>query len=351
MNFDKYKPEEFLQEQSFLNYCLARNEEDTRFWESWRHANPQKEEDVQQAVELYFLLNGSVTKQQYKEDEQLFQAELQQYKEELNIEPAISGRRNYWWWYGAAAAAAVIVAILLISPRYSVNTGKIPGFTERSKPGERRPVQLPDGSSVVLNSGSTLAVADNYNATSRELTLTGEAFFTVNHNVQKPFIVHTRHMDIKVLGTVFNIKAYDEEEHSETSLLEGSVEVTLLHEDGRKLILAPNEKIVYSIARDSNMRSRGGYTALPLKRSAAKEVDEVSWTKNRINFADQSFGEISTTLERWFAVKIVFDDPSVRQYRFTATFENKTIDEVLDALKLSRQFSYQMKNDTIYIGK
>src|SRR5690606_22571909 len=99
--------------------------------------------------------------------------------------------------------------------------------TEVSKPGERKSIQLPDGTKVMLNAGSTIHIAADFNATSRQLTLVGEAFFDVVHNAEKPFIIHTGAMDIKVLGTVFNVRAYPGDKTSETSLLKGSVEVTL----------------------------------------------------------------------------------------------------------------------------
>src|SRR5690606_40088 len=84
-------------------------------------------------------------------------------------------------------------------------------LVEKSSVGERKSFQLPDGSKVMLNSASTIQVSKNFNETTRELTLSGEAFFDVASNPEKPFIIHTASMDVKVLGTIFNVKAYDEE--------------------------------------------------------------------------------------------------------------------------------------------
>ena len=79
----------------------------------------------------------------------------------------------------------------------------------------------------MLNAGSTLTMAKDFNEQSREVTLEGEAFFDVSHNPGKPFIIHTTSMNVRVLGTVFNVKAYPADKLAETSLLKGSVEITL----------------------------------------------------------------------------------------------------------------------------
>src|ERR1700722_5620570 len=109
--------------------------------------------------------------------------------------------------------------------------------------GSKTNVVLPDGTTVKLNAGSKLTYDKNYGNTTREVNLTGEAFFEVVKNKEKPFIIHTKKIDIKVLGTIFNVKSYPDEK-TETSLVRGSIEVTFKDKSSEKIILKPNEKLI-----------------------------------------------------------------------------------------------------------
>ncbi|HEX6846694.1 MAG TPA: FecR family protein, partial [Chitinophagaceae bacterium] len=113
-----------------------------------------------------------------------------------------------------------------------------------TKNGNRSKVVLPDGSHVWLNAGSSLDYNISvFNKNSREVTLNGEAYFDVTKNPEKPFIIHTKKMDIKVIGTAFNIRSYNDEKTAEASLIKGTLEVTLKDRNGQKVLLNPNEKI------------------------------------------------------------------------------------------------------------
>src|SRR6187401_2548064 len=118
-----------------------------------------------------------------------------------------------------------------------------------TKNGSRTKIVLPDGSQVWLNAGSNLDYNNSeFNKDLREVTLSGEAYFDVTKNAAKPFIIHTKKMDVKVIGTAFNVRSYSNEKTAEASLIRGSIEVSLKDRKDQKFILKPNEKI--SIATD-----------------------------------------------------------------------------------------------------
>src|SRR6188768_3387467 len=119
-----------------------------------------------------------------------------------------------------------------------------------TKNGNRTKIVLPDGSQVWLNAGSNLDYNNSvFNKDLREVTLNGEAYFDVTKNAEKPFIIHTKKMDVKVIGTAFNVRSYNDERTAEASLIRGSIEVTLKDGKTQKLILIPNQKI--SVANDA----------------------------------------------------------------------------------------------------
>ena len=111
-------------------------------------------------------------------------------------------------------------------------------------PGTHSKTILPDGSTVWLNAGSKLTYNKNFNTATREVELSGEAYFDVKKDEHHPFIIHTSAMHIKVLGTAFNVKSYPGDKSSETSLIRGSIEVTMNNRPQEKIILHPSEKLV-----------------------------------------------------------------------------------------------------------
>lgn len=229
-----------------------------------------------------------------------------------------------------------------------------------TKTGTHSNIILPDGSKVWLNGGSRLTYDKAFNHSTREVELIGEAYFDVARNEGKPFIIHTRQMDIKVLGTVFNVKAYPEDDNSETSLIHGTVEVIMRHSSGERIILKPNDKLTinHSLnksdkgekATDVNMVSVtkiGSISYLP----SDSTIIETSWVDNRLIFRDKSFAELSVAMERKYGVTFLFEHESIKQQMFNGNLKNESIEQALKALQLANKFSYQLMKDTIIISR
>jgi transmembrane sensor len=361
MDYGEYEAEDFLLDPSFREYCLGKNEEAVKFWEQWMTSNPGRQNAIRQARQLYALLNGNHSVQAFREDEKTFRARfaahLGEDKGEDEEPPAKS--RN-WYYAGAAAlAAASIFSIIFFTRRPPARplpaAAPSPAeYVQTSKAGERKSFQLPDGSKVMLNAGSSLRIPAGFNRTGREIFLEGEAFFDVARDAARPFVIHTRLMDIKVLGTVFNIKAYPGDPLTETSLLTGSVEVLVKDGRNQKFILHPHEKIVVpnnekiaSRPDPARAKTHADHYKIEKLRFARRDSSlvEISWTESRLAFNDDSFEAIALQLERWYNVSIRFEDESLKQFRFTGVFDKKTIEQVLNALQLSRPFTYRIEED------
>jgi len=231
--------------------------------------------------------------------------------------------------------------------------------------GSKTNLVLPDGSKVWLNAGSKITYDKNYGSSIRELTLVGEAYFDVVKNPSKPFIIHTSKMDIKVLGTAFDVKCYPDEKTTETSLIRGSVEITL-KDRSQKIILKPNEKITINnddvnmqLGKNDPVKNAGtpsnavhapiitlGYLT---REPVNNEIIETSWINNRLIFSDERFDDIAVKMERWFGVKIQFGSEKLKKLRFTGAFENETIDQALSAMQLTTAFKFNINKDQITI--
>ena len=372
MDYSEYEAEDFLLDPSFRDYCLGKDEKAVRFWEQWMAANPRKHNAVRQARQLYILLNGNHGAQEFLADEKAFRARFVEHLDDGRGDSGVLPARfpQKWHYRGAVAAASLAILFLVIlflrriPPSSPPISRAIPSeYVQTSKAGERKSFQLPDGSKVMLNAGSSLRIPVGFNRSGREISLEGEAFFDVARDGSKPFVIHTSRMDIKVLGTAFNVKAYPGDARTETSLLTGSVEVMVKDGRNEKFILHPSEKIIVlnntkTAALPDPARAKApvaGTAHCTIERLRFNKRDsslvEISWTESRLAFNDDSFEAIALQLERWYNVSIRFEDESVAQFRYTAIFDKKTIAQVLDALQLSRPFTYRIGEDgQIVIG-
>ena len=217
---------------------------------------------------------------------------------------------------------------------------------------------LPDGTIAWLNSGSKLTYGNWVNQSTREVVLIGEGYFDVAKNPNKPFIIHTSVLDVKVLGTRFNLKAYPDEATTETSLLHGSVEVVLHRQPGKVIRLVPNQKLVVQNAL-AQMPAKAlpeqavASEILPLKTvqigGAPSLLVETRWVSNKLVFVDEPFADIARKMERWYDIRIVFNNQQAQELRLTGSFENESLSQALEALRFIADFKYTINQDTITI--
>ena len=276
----------------------------------------------------------------------------------------------YKSWITYAAAAVFIVAVIFLYPLIA-DTGKtnevaspIRPFNEITiNPGSRTKVQLPDGSQVWVNSGSHLTYEGNFKGNTREVQLDGEAYFDVAKDASRPFIVHTSGIDIKVLGTAFNVKAYKTEPTIEATLIHGSIEVIDKSQPGSaKIMLKPHEKLVYNkyVIKDIKdykadiqpVADSFSIIIKPLgKNIADNDIVETAWVYNKLIFDDERFADLALKMERWYNVKISIENEKLKDYRISGTFVNETAEEAVKALQLLVPFSYSIKNNEVRIIK
>jgi len=257
---------------------------------------------------------------------------------------------------------------MIVTPE-SYNKKKSTLSQVSTKPGSRTQIQLPDGSVVRLNSSSSLTYDKNFGKNIREVSLTGEAFFEVTKDSSHPFIIHTNVIDIKVVGTAFNVKSYPNETNTETSLIRGKVEVTVKNRSNEKIYLEPNEKLV--VANDnpnstidkptssqpeqrnliSDLSSKPIYSVQHLTLNPVDStVIETAWVDNRLIFQEnETFKEVALKMERWYGVQMNFSSEKVAAYRPFASFKNETITQALDELKLGFKFNYKIEGNIIKI--
>jgi Fe2+-dicitrate sensor, membrane component len=290
-------------------------------------------------------------------------------------EPFLQRRSNNTLWFtGIATALLLIAGIIWWYPgAQQPTTNAVANKTTsekneiRTRNGSKTKITLPDGSKVWLNAGTKLVYIKEFGNKVREVELSGEAFFDVVHvtapqNGEKiPFIIHTNQLDIRVLGTAFNVKSYPGESITETSLVRGKVEIVIHNRPEEKIILKPNEKLM--VRNDEPAAKKEDSSLLPenkppplvlLSKLTPREdslIVETAWVQNKLVFDNESFAEVAAKMERWYNVQFRFKEASLKKLRFSGVFESETIQQALDYMSITGPFHYSMQGNIIYIGK
>ncbi|MHB1921976.1 MAG: FecR family protein [Chitinophagaceae bacterium] len=229
--------------------------------------------------------------------------------------------------------------------------------------GSRTQILLPDGTQVWLNAGSKITYDNNFSdQLEREVSLTGEAYFDVAHRQNQPFIIHTSQLDIRVLGTAFNVRAYPGDKATETTLIRGSIEVSFHENPSRKIILRPYEKMTvynnhYQLSRIQDNKSVPEQPLANIPEFSISHTRrdplldsglvETSWMQGKLVFRREDFGELARQMERKYGVIFHFKDQSLKQEKFTGIFTNESVEKALNALKIAKPFHYRLEDGQV----
>jgi len=238
--------------------------------------------------------------------------------------------------------AAVLIFALFVGFSVSELRHLQPTFAENelvnefyAPEGQISEFKLIDGTKVWLNSCTRIRIPASFSAKNRIVTMEGEAFFQVSKDALHPFYVNTKEISVKVMGTSFNISAYETEENSEVTLIEGKVGIKEI--DGERLAkLLPGQQLIYE-------KSTG--------RKIKKEVDITpfeAWRDGKMIFKDRTLEYIAERLERWYNVDIDFNDANIGRLKFTGTIlKSKPLSQVLEIITLSApiRFDIRLKSD------
>jgi transmembrane sensor len=198
--------------------------------------------------------------------------------------------------------------------------------------GSRAIAHLSDGSEVFLNSGSKIKYPHSFTGENREVNLTGEGYFNVAQNAEKPFVVKTGKMNIKALGTSFNVLAYPDDRVVQTTLVEGIVELEEFLDDGTKRTIGaiePGQHVQYhTITRE--LTSCNGDIA-----------KYIAWKDGKLIFNNDPISEVAVRLSRMYDVDIEVSE-DIREYTYTVTFEDETLFHILDLMAIATPIAYKI---------
>lgn len=337
MNTSYQSAEDFFSDESFQRYVLHSTPEDTALWEAWLQRHPDRAEEASQAVMMLQSL--------YLPEENLpaaeFAAEQRRFQTFLENHPARpAGKQKQLLprtWYRLAAVLAGFLVLAGAGIWWQAKSNS--WVTYQTGAGEKSKILLPDYSVVHLNANSSVRVKKEWTGSQpREVWLEGEAYFDVQH---KPvtgsarFTVHTRKVNVEVLGTQFNV--LESNGQTEVVLSTGRIRLDVIN-DNQRLVMKPGDMVKIS-----------GKSAAVTQRLVNPEV-YTAWKDSRFVFDNTTVAEIATLLENRYGVTVVFADTSLLQRRFTFRMPDNNLELLLKTMSKSLDLTVTRENNQILIN-
>lgn len=253
-------------------------------------------------------------------------------------------RRTSRWRAGAMAVMLVLIGglgVVLWAWGPDENASDDARRTVVTEPGERSQVQLADGTTVMVNVDSELRHPSFFASDRRVVQLSGEAYFDVEPDSDRPFIVQTETASVRVRGTAFNVRGYPDDDEMAVAVTEGGVSVE--PQDG-----TDEPASVELGAGEVGRMTKADAT---IQTEAADVTAYTGWTEGRLVFEDAPLPKVARRLERWYGLHVRVQDPALRSLRLTATLKSQSVGDVLDVVAASLGIRYRIDRDTVLLGR
>lgn len=347
---EHYQIEDFVADETFINYVLGTREEDKLFWENWINGHPTQVNLAADAKELLHNLTLTLSAKEFEQE----LARITRAINEGKVGKVSNETKVYRLPYPDKPIAAVArkkihllrfllpILILLIAGTvyYTIQYYRKPGLITKTNSGDKPVVfGLSDGTIITLSANSMIRYPAEFGKNIREVHLEGEAFFQVARDEAHPFKVYTGELIATVLGTVFSIKNIAGEPAVQIELIKGRLKVETVPNAGlppQSVILNPDERVIYA-----------GHGQKLSKEKWQSQIDLLPPT-NHLLFRKNNFGEIAAKLKTVFGVTLV-NQSSRRDWRFTGEFTNTSMLHVIESICIVEKLNYEVKGDTVFI--
>ncbi len=357
MKYRDFTAQEFANDSFFIRWVKHPDVDSDWFWTSFTKEHPASKSAIEEARELISLMEFPKAVPADSETESIRNNLLMMLRAEKEEQRHQQGEIRKQWipdipmrWIRIAAAIIILplgaLAVYLSNESDNrISTFKPQGegvIEKKINPlGQQSVLFLDDGTKVWLNASSKITYLKNFHdGDTRDVYLEGEAFFDVAHNAEKPFIVHTSSLKIKVLGTSFNVKSYKEQKTIETTLVKGKVRIEQADVKGKRIgdvELKPNQRAVF------NKESR----VINIKEIDVSNTGK--WKQERLVFDEESIDQVLSQMEKWYNVRIHFESRGALNCKLTATIQKESLEEVLKLLQSLHDIHYEIEGREVYI--
>lgn len=329
--------QDFLKDEYFVYWVRHPDAEADAYWKDWMRKHPDKVKEVKLAREMILSF-------QYQHTHQLPQ---HTYDSILNTirsrqRSAYYEKKSGKWLFKVAACLLLLLAggwaVWHSSQPEPIHESEpVPLVMKRTQKGEKLTLKLPDGSRVKLNANSILVFPAAFDQHQRYVKLEGEAFFEVAKDARRPFTIMSGNVQTRVLGTSFNIRAYEEEPEVAVAVVSGKVSVK--GKETEEVFLLPNQVSHYH-KMDSSLSST--------KQDVG---DLIAWSRNILIFDEDPAEEVWKKLEDWYGVNIIIPKEQVIQGNYSGRYHNESLERVLDGISYASEFTYEIQENKNIIIK
>jgi transmembrane sensor len=319
-----------IQDKNMINWELLAayisdnlNEAQRKEVEDWLAASEENRKVLDQARKVWDKVSGS------KDEQPDANLAWEKVSAKTGIDNSTKTKTRFLntnFFIKVAAVVLIIVGIRVFGPLF-----KSEKLAETSAD-KRLQIELSDGSIITLNHSSSLKYPQKFSGNTREVTLLGEAFFSIARNEKKPFIIHTGNSAVKVLGTSFNINNCGK---GQVEVVVSSGIVAFYSKAGitseKPVVLTKNDKLVYTGLNGK------------ISKSINDDPNYFSWKTGKFIFRETKLSEVFGKIEDFYGIKIVVTNDAINKYRFTSTFDNQPVENIMNVLKLA--FGLDIKHE------
>ena len=328
---------ELLKDPHFVQWVQNPTEETLHFWSKWLANHPESRKDVEVARRI-------IRSAKLRYDKPVPQKVYDQILEGIVTHNA--GKKHitkgiYELWKPVAAAVITITVLAGafffkdIIVQEEVPLAEVIWKQKEALHGQKITTRLPDKTIVTLNAGSSITFPETFSDSIREVRLTGEAFFKVEKDPDKPFLVRVNGNHVKVLGTSFNVRAYSDEDKVKVAVATGRVAYST--GSGEQVILEPDEMAIHDEQQQS------------LVTEKVNKLGAFGWKDKILYFNRSSFDQIRAKLEKWYGIEITVRGEFPSGKPFSGQFHNPSLNEVLNGLSFLYRFHFEIEGERVLL--
>ncbi|AWW31593.1 hypothetical protein DN752_16500 [Echinicola strongylocentroti] len=346
MDFKSIVFRELLEDEYFIQWLIAPDQESDKYWQAWMVNNPDKAAVLRDIKAVVNAIEPKHIHQLDSDEKADILGHVRQYagqKKRQEMLWSTKPKRKRWGNWGLMAACFVILAILtanffgVFEPEMATpELTKERMVVKQTSKGTKSSFYLPDGTLVKLNSSSSLEFPIAFTDSLRQVKLIGQAFFEVTRNEAAPFIVETDHMDVQVLGTSFDVLNDAEGKRFEVAVASGKVKVNSYA--GNQEILAKTEMTRLDVSSGQLIKSHFDPTY------------QLGWKDGILAFEDESFEAVFGRLEDWYGVAISVDPALTIDKSYTGKYDNQSLENVLTGMSSVLGFQFKINGKQVTIS-
>ncbi|MDN5216657.1 DUF4974 domain-containing protein [Fulvivirgaceae bacterium BMA12] len=334
MAYQDFKVDDFLKDAFFIDWVRNESFEADQFWKDWMQKNPDRVKTLLAAKQIAISIN-------YKSAKKLTNEEFAQILAGALKDTTPYARRRrlvkQQHWIRQLVASVLLLltigTVYWLQHNYQAKTAQTTKFITKANPkGQKTTFKLSDSTSVILNAKSAIKFPEVFSDEEKVVYLEGDAFFEVANDQSRPFKVINGRVIIRVLGTSFYVKGDSIRREVQVALVHGKISVT--DDKGYSAVLLPGEMLNYSPE--------------DIEKTAFDYDQIIGWVHNKLVFHNATSREVINRLESWYGVDLIADEP-IFEGRYSGSFENETLKNVLDDIKFTSSFQYRIDDKKVII--